>query len=78
MSHANKQDGARLKTHTHTLPPHASSVLHVLLAAPQDGVLCYCRLSLALGGVPSAGGGMTLQDLLSLVTRDINTPTFTW
>jgi hypothetical protein len=44
----------------------------------QDGVLCYCRLALALGGVPSAAGSMSLQEWLSLVTREINTPAFTW
>lgn len=49
-----------------------------ILPHTQDGVLCFCRLSLALGGVLAAGGGTSLQDLLSLVTRDINAPAFTW
>lgn len=42
----------------------------------QDGVLCYCRLSVALGGAQAVG--TSLNDLLDLVSREINAPSFTW
>jgi hypothetical protein len=44
----------------------------------QDGVLCFCRLSLALGSIPTAGSGFLQNDMLSLVTRDMNAPAFVW
>jgi hypothetical protein len=40
----------------------------------QDGALCFCRLSMVLGG-PS---DRAVLDLLALSTRDINAPAFSW
>jgi hypothetical protein len=40
----------------------------------QEGVLCLCRLSLALGGATDRA----VADLLGLATRDITAPGFAW
>lgn len=53
-------------------------ILLLAVAVVQDGVMCFCRLSLALGSMPTAGSGVLLNDVLRLVTGDINTPAFAW
>jgi hypothetical protein len=53
-------------------------VVHGAVSAVQEGVLCFCRLFLALGATPSVGGGTSVPDLLNLVMSDINAAGFTW
>eukprot|EP00775_Hariotina_reticulata_P004991 gene4991-5233_t len=45
-------------------------------AIAQECVLCYCRVSLALGGPQSLPGGHGLRDLMHLVNRHINSEGF--